>query len=172
MKYSVALSGSYHGKHVEDLFKDLPMEGILQMSLIGREITMHVTSENLEKVKKDLCKAGISNIAVLEWRKSGLTLSDPGLGMDDAKTMKVSIIPSVKGEGVKQLAFLSEYEVDAKTIDAISKKIEEILENAGVTEALYTVHIMEKPANDDYIAPASVATLNALFDSGGIVNLE
>jgi hypothetical protein len=31
---------------------------------------------------------------------------------------------------------------------------------------------MEKPANGDYIAPASVATLNALFDSGGIVNLE
>jgi hypothetical protein len=92
--------------------------------------------------------------------------------MDDAKTMKVSIIPSVKGEGVKQLAFLSEFDVDNKTIEAISKKIEEILDNAGVTEALYTIHVMEKPANGDYIAPASVATLNALFDSGGIVNLE
>ena len=52
MKYSVALSGSYHGKHVEDLFKDLPMEGILQMSLIGREITMHVRARTWRKSKK------------------------------------------------------------------------------------------------------------------------
>jgi hypothetical protein len=172
MKYSVALSGSYHGRCVEDIFKEMHTEGILHMSLIGREITMQVKSEDLEKVKKNLAKMGVSNVSILEWKKTGLTLSDPGLGVDENKLIKVSIIPSVKGEGVKQLAVLADFDIDQKTIDAVGDKIEEILENAGVTEALYTVHIMQKSADADYLASASVATLNALFDSGGIVNLE
>lgn len=172
MKYCVALSGSYHGKHVEDIFKDLPMDGILHMSLIGREITLQVSSENLEKVKKNLAKLGVNNIAVLEWRKTGITVSEPGLGTDENKTIKVSLIPSVKGEGVKQLAILSDFEVDSETTEKVSEKIEEILENAGVTEALYTVHFLEKASEEEYLTGASVATLNALFDSGGIINLE
>lgn len=172
MKYSVALSGSYNGRCVEDLFNDLPMDGILHMSLIGREVTMQVKSEKLEEVKKQLSNLGISNLKVLEWRKAGITLSDPGIGLDNNKTLRVSLIPSVRGEGVKQLSLLSEFEVEDKTVEEINRKIREILENAGITDALYTVYIVEKTTPEEYITAASEATLNALFDSGGIVNLD
>ena len=172
MKYSVALSGSYHGKNMEDLFKKLSMDGILQMSLIGREITLQVRSENLEEVKERLGRLGISNITVIEWKKAGMTLSDSGYGIDDNKILKVSLIPSVKGEGIRQLAILREFEIDKEIVDDISLKIEEILRDAGVTDALYTVHIVEKADRDAYIVSAAVATLNAIFDSGGIVNID
>ena len=172
MKYSVALSGSYHGRNMEDLFKKLSMDGILQMSLVGREITLQVRSENLEGVKEHLSRLGISNITVLEWKKSGMTLSDSGCGIDDNKILKVSLIPSVKGEGIRQLAILCEFEIDKEIMEDISLKIEELLEDAGVTDALYTVYIVEKADKDRYIASVAVATLNAIFDSGGIVNID
>ncbi len=172
MKYSVALSGSYNGRHIEDLFKDLPMEGILHMSLVGREITMQVKSEKLDAVKKRLSELGISNIAVMEWIKAGMTLSDPGLGFDKNKILKVSLIPTVKGEGIKQLAFISDFEIEKKIREDLSKQIDNILDNAGVTDVLYIVQILAKADSEEYTSSASIATLNALFDSGGIVDLD
>ncbi len=172
MKYSVALSGSYNGRDIEDLFKDLSMDGILQMSLVGREIALHVSSENLEKVKERLGRLNIGNITVLEWKKMGMTLSESGWGIDDNKVLKVSLIPSVRGEGIRQLALLCEFEIDKQTTEGISLKIEEILDDASVTDALYTVHIVEKANKDEYITSAAVATLNAIFDSGGVVNID
>ncbi|MBN2013792.1 MAG: hypothetical protein JW778_01295 [Candidatus Altiarchaeota archaeon] len=172
MKYSVALSGSYNGRSVEDLFNNLPMEGILHMSLIGREVALQVKSEKLDDVKRSLSKNGISNLKVLEWKKAGITVSDPGCGIDNNKTLRVSLIPSVKGEGIKQLSLLSDFEIDEKAAEEISEKVEEILENAGITDALYTVHIVEETTQEEYIIAASVATLNAIFDSGGIVDLD
>jgi hypothetical protein len=172
MKYSVALSGSYGGRHMEDLFKKLSMEGIMQMSLVGREITLQVGSDNLEEIKKHLGNVGINNITVLEWKKAGMTLSDSGCGMDNNEVLKVSLIPSVKGGGVRQLALLCEFEVDREVVEGISLRIEEILEDAGVTEALYTVHIIKKAEEDEYVTSAAMATLNAIFDSGGVVNVD
>ncbi len=172
MKHSVALSGSYQGKNMEDLFKKLSIDGILQMSLIGREITLQIRSGNLEEVKNYLGKLGISNITVLEWRKAGMTLSDSGCGMDGNKILKVSLIPSVKGEGIRQLALLCEFNINKKILERIGLKIEEILEDAGVTDTLYTVQILEKTDMEGYVTSAAVATLNAIFDSGGIVNIE
>jgi hypothetical protein len=172
MKYSVALSGSYNGRDIEDLFRNLSMDGILQMSLIGREITLQVRSENLEEVRERLGMLDIGNIKFLEWRKVGMTLSESGCGIDDNKILKISLIPSVRGERIRQLALLCEFDVDKKIIEDISLRIEEILEDAGVTDTLYTVHIMEKANKDGYLTAASVAALNAIFDSGGIVNID
>jgi len=57
----------------------------------------------------------------------------------------------------------------------LGEKIEEILRDAGITDALYTVHIKEfKTDKGKKALPQAVvsATLNALFDAGGVVNIE
>lgn len=172
MGHTVALSGSYQG-NMEKLFKNLSDNRILQMSLIGREITLKIRSENLDEIKNSLHKLGVSNINILEWKKSGVTLSNPGNGVDNENNVLVSLIPSALDEGLRPLAFLSEFEIDEKTIEKMRLKIEEILTDAGITDAIYTLHIKKKENSiEEYLDSITIAVLNALFDAGGVASIE
>ncbi len=171
MGHTVSLSGSYQG-NMEKLFKNLPNNGILQMSLIGREITLRIKSENLDEIKNSLHKLGVSNINILEWKKSGVTLSNPGKGADNENNILVSLIPSSLDEGLRPLAFLSEFEIDEKILEKMRLKIEEILIDAGITDAIYTLHIRRKCSIEEYLDSITIAVLNALFDAGGVASIE
>jgi hypothetical protein len=172
LKHIIALSGSYHGD-LEKLFRSLPESKILQLSLIGREVTLRVLSDDLDEVKKSLKKLGVSNLNILEWKKVGTTLDNSGKGCDTKKIIQISIIPSELGEGIKPLAFLSEFSLDKKITGKIKKKIREMLLDAGVTDAFYTVNLMRKASSEnEYINAAKTATLQAIFDAGGIVKIE
>ncbi|MBN2251744.1 MAG: hypothetical protein JW724_06700 [Candidatus Altiarchaeota archaeon] len=172
MKHSVALAGSYSGGDMGKLLKSLTGMGIMQMTLVGREITLHVQSGNLDETKKSLNKLGVSNLSVLEWKKTGVTLSGSGRGTDNENLLNVSLIPSTLDEGLKPLAFLCEYKMDEKTVEILGARIEEILREAGVTDALYTVHIKDLKETEGLIEAVTAATLNAIFDAGGVVNID
>ncbi|HEX55211.1 MAG: hypothetical protein DRO94_00715 [Candidatus Altiarchaeales archaeon] len=172
MKHTVALSCSYHGKNVENLFRNLPQRGILQIAFVGREITMQVRSENLDEIKSSLKRLGVSNISIMEWKKIGTTLSNSGKGTDNNNIVKISLIPSHSGDGLVQLAFLSESDVDDNIIFRIKSVIEDILQNAGITDVLYTIHIMKTAEEEELIRAVSLATIKAIFDSGGVVNID
>lgn len=172
MKHIVALSGSYYGNDVENLFKNLSYNGILQMSLVGREITLQIRSENLDEVKNSLNNLGVSNVNILEWRKTGVTLSNPGRGTNNDKTFKVSLIPSALDGKLRSLAFLCEFNVNEEILEKIKSKIEEILADAGITDVIYTVHIKKELTEEEYLNSATIAVLNAIFDSGGVISIE
>jgi len=114
MKHKVALCGSYSKGNAEKLFKDLPHKGILQLSLVGREITLQVMSEDLDNIKKSLEKLGVENIDILQWSKTGVTLSSSGRGKDNENVITVSLIPSELDDGVRALAFICESKLDKK----------------------------------------------------------
>jgi len=172
MKHKIALCCSYHGKNIESLFSNLSQRGILRMSLVGREITMQVRSENLEEVKKSLNKLGVSNISIMEWRKVGTTLSNSGKGTDNNSIVKISLIPSQSGDGLTQLAFLCDFDIDNENLLRIKSRIEDILQDAGVTDALYTIHLSKNVEKNELIRAISIATINAIFDCGGVVNID
>jgi hypothetical protein len=62
MKHSIALSGSYSGGDIEKILKCLPKTGVMQMSLVGREITLQVRSGRLDEVKDSLKCSGMEEI--------------------------------------------------------------------------------------------------------------
>jgi len=171
MKHIIALSGSYSG-NPEELFKTLPRDGILQMALIGREVTLQLRSENLDGVKDSLKNLGVSNLNILEWKKAGVTLSNPGNGVDNNGILRVSLIPSALDEGLRPLAFLCEFEVKEGILEKIRARLEEILDDAGLTDAIYTIHIRKEADEEDYVNSTMVATLNALFEAGGVVSID
>jgi len=172
MKHNMALCGSYGGGDVQKLLEFFSGTGIMQMSLVGREITLHVNSGNLNDIKNSLTKLGVSNLSIMEWKKTGVTFSGPGRGTDNDKTINVSLIPSTVDEGLKPLAFLCEETMSEKTVEKLSGRVEDILREAGVTNALYTVHINDKAREKDLDEAITTATLNAIFDAGGVVNMD
>lgn len=172
MKHTVALCGSYGGGDIEKLLKSFSHRGVTQASLIGREITLQLHSESLDEIKKSLSTIGVSNLNVLEWKKTGVTVSGSGKGVDNDKKVNVSIIPSTLDEGLKPLAFLCESDIQAELIEKLSQRIVEILRDAGVTDALYTVHIRDKVSEKDLLEAVTAATLNAVFDAGGLVAID
>lgn len=172
MKHTVALCGSYGGGSIEKILQTFSSKGVTQASLVGREITLQIHSESLDDIKKSLSSMGVSNLNVLEWKKTGVTLSGSGKGMDSEKRVSVSLIPSTLDEGLKPLAFLCETEVEREYVEKLSEKIEAILKDAGVTDALYTVHIKGNFGLDFLVEAVTAATLNAIFDAGGLVSIE
>lgn len=172
MKHKVALSGSYAGGNNEKLFKGLPHDDILQLSLVGREITLQVRGENLDEVRKTLEKHGIDNISIIEWRKSGITVGNSGNGSDIKETLSISLIPSVLGEGLQMLAFLNQCPVRKNTAEKIERKVQEILKKAGITDVMYIVQLKKRENETNYLSSAEAATLRALFEAGGVVSLE
>jgi len=172
MKHKVALSGSYSGGNTEKLLKELSRRGMLQLSLVGREITLQVRSDSLDDIKKSLNKLGIDNINILEWKKCGITLSGSGSGTDSDEIVNVSLIPSTLDEGLRTLAVLCEFNIDDNILNKIESRINEILTAAGVTDAIYTIQIKKQTSEREYLRSVEVATLNALFDSGGLVDIE
>lgn len=169
--HKVALSGSYGG-NIEHLLKNLHSSGVLQFSFVGREITLQVKSESLEKVMETLQKHGVENLTVLEWRKYGVTLAGSGAGCDENGIVKVSLIPAALDEGVKSLAVIEECKVSEKLVNKCEEKVQSILADAGVTDALYTMQFNKKPKAGDYAKAAQIAALNALFEAGGVISVE
>lgn len=170
--HRVSLSGSYNGQSTEKLLDDLPRRGILQLNLIGREVTLYVKSENLAEVKKSLLKHGVGNISILEWRKGGMTLAGSGSGSDDEELVKVSLIPAALDEGLRMIALLNRTTLEKDTVKLMQKTVAEVLVNAGITDTLYTIQLNKKAPVDQWVESVKAATLNALFESGGVINIE
>jgi len=169
--HKVALSGSFAG-NTERLLKSLKDEGILQFSLVGREISVQVDGESLDAITKRLKKLGVDNINILEWKKTGITPAGSGAGADDDEAVKVSLIPSTIGSDIQSLAILCELDVDEKLIGELSERVEDVLSDAGITDALYTLHLKKGNSRKDFLQSAEIATLNALFEAGGVTNIE
>ncbi|MFH0859579.1 MAG: hypothetical protein V1921_00090 [Candidatus Altiarchaeota archaeon] len=169
--HKVALSGSYSG-NIEKLFKSLGHEGVLQFSLIGRDITLQVKSEKLDDIKKSLSRLGVDNIGILEWKKYGMSLCNSGMGDDDETMIRVVLIPTALDEGIRCLAFLTPYSMSKEGEKKITARVEDILSKAGITDSLYTIQLKKESTVDKYLNAVETATLNALFESGGVVNIE
>ncbi len=169
--HRIALSGSYSG-NTDQLFNRLSYSDVLQFSFVGREITLQVKSENLENVRKTLTRLGVSNVSILEWKKHGMSLANSGVGTDEEDIVRVSLIPTAMSEGITALAALVSFSLDEETIMLLQTKVEEILEDSGVTDSLYTLQIMKTVERQEYVKAIEIATLNAIFDAGGIISVE
>ncbi|MDD5111938.1 MAG: hypothetical protein PHG85_05290 [Candidatus Altiarchaeota archaeon] len=172
MKHKVALSGSYGGGSTEKLFKELSHDDIIQLSLVGREITLQVCSENLDEVRKALQKHGIDNLSIIEWKKAGITVVNSGTGGDAGEILNISLIPGVLGNGIHPLALLHEFSLKKTTEERVGHSVEGILKKAGITDVMYIVQLKKRESDEHYAKAAEAATLKALFDAGGVVSLE
>ncbi|MFH1788344.1 MAG: hypothetical protein ABH834_03075 [Candidatus Altiarchaeota archaeon] len=168
----IALTGSYAGSNTEKLLEDMPPHGILQLSLCGREITLNVKSEDLDEVKKSLRKIGVGNLSILEWRKCGMTLAGSGSGQDDAELIKVNLIPAAIDEGLRLIALLNTLPLEEELVELMHTTVEEVLDNAGISDAIFTIQVNKKATDEKYVEAVKIATLNALFESGGVVGIE
>ncbi|MFH1403287.1 MAG: hypothetical protein ABIH11_03355 [Candidatus Altiarchaeota archaeon] len=169
--HKVALGGSYSGNTAK-LFKSLSKHGVLQFSLVGREVTLQVKSETLDDVIASLNKLGVDNINILEWKKYGTTVTASGSGSDNDEVVNVSLIPSTLGEGLRQLSTLLRVKIDDNVRERLIQEIEETLVNAGVTDVLYVLQVDGESSEDDYVNAVREASLNALFNAGGIMGIE
>ncbi|MFH1722249.1 MAG: hypothetical protein ABH950_06575 [Candidatus Altiarchaeota archaeon] len=172
MKHRVALSGSYAGGNIEGLFKGLRGKGVLQFQLVGREVTLQVNEEKLEEVKKSLKKLGVDNVTLLEWRKLGLTLSGSGKGRDEEELVQISLIPTALGEGVRRLGTLSKGKIPLEAAKEVDKRVIKVLDEAGATDVLYIIQAQKKTSNIKFNEALESATLEALFDGGGLISIE
>jgi len=168
MKHTIALSGSYSGGDIEKVLKSLPKKGVMQMALVGREITLQVRSGSLGAVKESLKALGVSNINVLEWKKSGVTLTGSGRGVSRDKAVLVSLIPSAVDEGYKALSCAVAGGVDEALLAKAGPRIEGVLRDAGVTDAMYTVQVKKKISEEAFFDDLLQATLDAIFEAGGV----
>jgi len=169
--HKVAIGGSYSGD-MEGLFKSLPHDGILQFSLVGREVTLQVHSENLESILKSLNNLGVNNLSILEWKKYGTTVAGSGSSPDEGTVLNVSLLPSSLGGGLRPLSVTHKVPVDRKLYIEMIANIEAFLADAGVTDALYALQIEKETSRQEYVDAVRSAVFNALFASGGIVALE
>ena len=167
--HKIALGGSFSG-NPDDLLKSLG-HGVLQFSLVGREITLQVKSESLEEIVKLLEKKGVDNICILEWRKYGTTVAGSGSSTDKDEILNVSLIPSTIGEGLRAMS-VSKKPQDKKMNDELKQEVEEILVEAGVTDVLYVIQIEKQAEKQKLLEAIRDATLNALFTAGGIIGIE
>lgn len=165
------MGGSYSGDTGE-LFKSLTDEGILQFSLVGREVTLQVKSENLDDVIKSLNRMGVNNLNILEWRKCGTTLAGSGCGSDEAEILNVSLIPSALGGGLRPLSVTQKIPLDRKTYVEMLANLEVVLIDAGVSDILYAIQIEKQTTREEYLESVREAALNALFNAGGVVGIE
>jgi hypothetical protein len=167
----VALGGSYSGDTGE-LFKSLTHDDILQFSLIGREVTLQVKSESLDEIIKTLGKLGVNNISILEWKKCGTTLAGSGCSADDAEILNVSLIPSALGQGLRPLSVTQKMPLERKVYVEMLVNLESVLVDAGVSDVLYAIQVEKEVSKKEYMDAVRDATLNALFNAGGVVGIE
>lgn len=167
--HKVALGGSFSGD-ADKLFKALHGHGILQLSLVGREVTLQIKSETLEDIVKALEKHGVENICIFEWSKYGTTVAGSGSSTDKDNMLNVSLIPSALGEGLKAISVSKRH--NPEIYDKLKREVEEVLNEAGVTDLLYIIQIEKESQNEQYLTAVRDATLNALFAAGGIVGIE
>ncbi len=171
MKHTIALSGSYSGGDIEKILKSLPKTGIIQMSLVGREITLQVRSGKLDEVKDSLKCLGVNNISILEWKKSGLTLSASGRGTSIDKAVTVSLIPSALDEGFNSLGFLGVPGIDEKLAEKTRARVEDTLREAGATDAMYAIQVKKKLGEKKLLESVANATVDAIFEAGGVSDI-
>ncbi|MFH0862651.1 MAG: hypothetical protein V1875_06450 [Candidatus Altiarchaeota archaeon] len=169
--HKVALGGSFSG-NTADLFKSLPQEDILQFSLVGREISLQVKSEKLDDVIKSLGKFGVSNINILEWKKYGTTLAGSGSAADDGNLLNISLIPAMLGDGLRPLSVNHKLPIERKLYVEMLVNLEAVLLDAGVSDVLYALQVDKEAPCEKYLEAVKDATLNALFNAGGVVGIE
>jgi hypothetical protein len=169
--HKVALGGSYTGK-ADELFKSLSKHPVLQFTLVGREVTLHVKSEALDDVIESLNRLGVDNINILEWKKYGTTVSSSGSGSDDTEILNVSLIPSTLGEGLRSLSSTLRVDVGGEVKEKLLKEVKKTLMEAGITDVLYVLHVDREAGLNEYSKAVREATLNALFNAGGVVGIE
>jgi hypothetical protein len=169
--HKVALGGSYSGDSAA-LFRGLTDEGILQFSLVGREVTLQVMSENLEQVLKSLGGHGVQNVSILEWRKCGTTLAGSGCASDSGQVLKVSLIPSTLGGGMRPLSVAHQVPLDRKLYIEMLANLEVVLIDAGVSDVLYALQVGKSAPREKCVEAVKEAALQALFNSGGVVGIE
>jgi hypothetical protein len=169
--HKVALGGSYSGDSRE-LFKNVVNDGILQFSLVGREVTMQVQSDDLEDIIKTLKQNGVSNLSILEWRKCGTTLAGSGCSADGESLLNVSLIPSTIGGGLRPLSVTHKSPMERNLYIELLANIEVVLIDAGVSDVLYALQIEKESDKEGYLEAVRDATLNALFNAGGVVGIE
>jgi hypothetical protein len=169
--HKVALGGSYSGD-TGALFRNLTHDGVLQFSLVGREVTLQIQSENMDEVVKSLNKMGVQNLSILEWKKCGTTLAGSGCGHDDKEILNVSLIPSALGGGLRPLSVTQKMPLDRKLYIEMLANLEVVVIDAGVSDLLYAVQIEKQESRETYLEAVRAATLNALFNAGGVVGLE
>jgi len=169
--HMVALGGSFSG-NTGELFKSLSPEDIMQFSLVGREVTLQVKSETLDEILKTLTRLGVHNVNILEWKKYGTTLSGSGSGQDAGSILSVSLIPSCLGTGLRPLSVAHKADLDRKAYVKLMANVEVALLDAGVSDVLYVLRVEKKASQDRYVDSVKEATLNALFNAGGVVGIE
>jgi len=169
--HKLSLGGSYPG-NPSDMFRAIDHGGILQFVNVGREFTLQIKSEDFEEVAKSLKKLGVDNINILEWKKFGTTIASSGSSPDEEAMVNVSLIPSALGTGLKPMSVSHKVELDKKLYIKMLANIEAILSDAGVTDALYAMQVDKKSEKEEYLEAVRDATLNALFNSGGVVSIE
>jgi hypothetical protein len=169
--HKIALGGSYSGNSSE-LFKSLSSDDILQFSLVGREVTMQVKSEKLDDIMRTLKKLGVDNINILEWRKYGTTLAGSGCSQDEAGILNVSLIPSTLGEGLRPLSMAQKMPVERKIYVEMLVELETMLVDAGVSDILYAIQVEKEVSKQDYLEAIRDATMNALFNAGGVIGID
>ena len=165
------MGGSYAGDTGE-LFRSLSQDDILQFSLIGREVTLQVKSEKLDDVMGRLSKLGVSNINILEWKKVGTTVAGSGSSQDEESILNVSLIPSTLGEGLRPLSVTQKVPLDRRLYIEMLANLEAVLVDAGVSDTLYAIQVDKQAGHDKYMDAIRDATLNALFNAGGVVGIE
>jgi hypothetical protein len=169
--HKVALGGSYSG-NTGELFRNLTHDGILQFSLVGREVTLQVKSDNLDAVVDSLKKLGVSNLSIMEWKKYGTTLAGSGSSTDDDAILNVSLIPSTLGEGLRPLSVTQRVPLERRLYIEMLANLEAVLVDAGVSDILYAVQVDKETDRERYLEAVRDATLNALFNAGGVVGIE
>jgi molybdopterin biosynthesis enzyme MoaB len=73
---------------------------------------------------------------------------------------------------LKALAFLGTEDNDEKLAEKAGAKVEEILQEAGVTDAMYTIQIKKKVTEKKLLEDLTLASLDAIFDAGGVSDIE
>ena len=169
--HKISLGGSYTG-NLSDLFLNIAHEGILQFVNVGREFTLQVKSENFDEIVKSLEKQGVENVNILEWKKYGTTIASSGSSPDAGEILNVSLIPSALGSGLRPLSVNQKIEMDRKLYIEMLATIEAVLMDAGISDALYALQIDKEVSRSKYLEAIHESTLNALFNSGGVVGIE
>jgi hypothetical protein len=67
---------------------------------------------------------------------------------------------------------LNRFPVKEDAVSLMEDTVEEVLDSAGVTDALFTIQVNKKASSEKYFEAVKVAALNALFESGGVVVIE
>jgi len=169
--HKIALGGSFSGDTTE-LFRGIPHDDVLQFCLVGREVTLQIKSEKLDSVVDKLKHLGVNNLNILEWRKMGTTIAQSGQGQDEKNILNISLIPTTMGDGLRPLSVTQRFQMERKHYIELLAHLEVTLQDAGVSDVLYVMQVEKEVNRNQYLDAVKDATLNALFNAGGVIGIE